>query len=160
MKVARIAVFSTIVLTLILFSLPPASAQDKPASNMQFVLDKIKADKKLFIADNMGLTEAESKAFWPIYESYQKDLQALRTKTIQFIDTYAKNYNSMTNETAKQLTDNVLSLKADMAKLMASYAPKLRKALPDTKVARYIQLENKIDAAINYELAARIPLLK
>jgi len=55
---------------------------------------------------------------------------------------------------------DLLEYKTDMAKLGTTYAPKLRKVLPDTKVGRYLQLENKIDALINYELAARIPLVK
>ena len=52
-------------------------AQDKPADNMQILREKIKADKKLLVATNMQLTEAEAKNFWPIYEDYQKDLQKI-----------------------------------------------------------------------------------
>jgi hypothetical protein len=51
-----------LVLVLSLSSLP-ALAQDEPADNMQLVRDKIKADKKLFVAQAMGLTESEAKAF-------------------------------------------------------------------------------------------------
>jgi hypothetical protein len=36
------------------------SAQEKPADNMQIVLEKIRADKKLLVAENMQLTEAEA----------------------------------------------------------------------------------------------------
>ena len=46
-----------------------ALAQEKPADTMQLVREKVAADKKLFIAANMGLTESEAKAFWPVYES-------------------------------------------------------------------------------------------
>lgn len=43
-----------------------AAAQDKLSDNMQFVLEKIRADKRLFVTENMQLTEAEAKGFWPI----------------------------------------------------------------------------------------------
>ena len=33
-----------------------AAAQDKPADNMQIVLEKMRADKKLLVAENMQLT--------------------------------------------------------------------------------------------------------
>jgi hypothetical protein len=82
----------------------PALAQDKPADNMQILLDKIKADKKLL--------------------------------------------------------DDLVTLKMDHAKLMASSVPQFRKILPDTKVARYFQIENKVDAILSYELAKVIPLVK
>ena len=56
----------------------PALAQEKPAdANMQILLDKVKADKKLVVAANMDLNEAEGKVFWPLYEAYQKDIQAV-----------------------------------------------------------------------------------
>ena len=45
------------------------------------------------------------------------------------------------------------------AKLKKSYFPKLSKVLPGVKVARYIQIENKIRAIVRYELAAAIPLV-
>jgi hypothetical protein len=32
--------------------------------------------------------------------------------------------------------------------------------LPEVKVVRYYQIENKINAALNYELATNIPLMK
>ena len=43
----------------------PSFAQDQN-SNMEILRQKIKADKKLVVAANMNLTEAEAKAFWPI----------------------------------------------------------------------------------------------
>ena len=51
----------------------PALSQDKPADNMQILLEKVKADKKLLVAANMELTESEAKGFWPVYEGYQKN---------------------------------------------------------------------------------------
>ena len=45
-------------------------------------------------------------------------------------------------------------------KLKRSYASKLEKALPEMKVARYLQIENKIRSIIKYELAAEIPLVE
>jgi hypothetical protein len=45
-------------------------------------------------------------------------------------------------------------------KLRQAYLPKFRKVLPEIKVVRYYQIENKINAALNYDLAADIPLMK
>ena len=140
----------------------PALAQDKPADNMQILREKIKADKKLLVATNMELTEAEAKNFWPIYEDYQKDLQKINERLIQALQSYAADYKnkSMTNEKAKKLTDEYLSIEQAEVKLKSSSVPKLSKALPATKVARYLQIENKIRAVIKYDLAATVPLVQ
>jgi hypothetical protein len=150
----------TIGLLLSLFSLP-ALAQDKPADNMQILREKIKADKKLLVAANMELTESEAKNFWPIYEDYQKDLQKINERLGSLLQSYAADYKNktMTEEKAKKLTDEFLSIEQAEVKLKSSYVPKLSKALPATKVARYLQIENKIRAVIKYDLAATVPLV-
>ncbi|MGD8530152.1 MAG: hypothetical protein PVG97_04165 [Syntrophobacterales bacterium] len=137
-----------------------ASAQESPADNMQFVVEKIRADKKLFIAENMQLAEAEGKAFWPVYERYQDELFLLRARTMKLINDYAKAYKEMTNDTAKNLLDEYMTIESLGLKLRQTYLPKFRSVLPDVKVVRYHQIENKINAALIYELAAKIPLIK
>ena len=147
---------------LFLFMQPlPALAQEKPADNMQILREKIKADKKLLVAANMELTESEAKNFWPIYEDYQKDLQKVNERLGKLLQSYAADYKNktMTDEKAKKLTDEYLSIEQAEVKLKSSYVPKLSKVLPAAKVARYLQIENKIRAVIKYDLAATVPLV-
>jgi len=136
------------------------SAQDKPADNMKFVVEKIRADKKLFIAENMQLTEAETGSFWPLYDQYQDELFLLRARTMKLINDYAEVYEKMTNGTARKLLDELMNIETLGLKLRQTYLSRFRKVLPDVKVVRYYQIENKINAALMYELAANIPLIK
>ena len=140
----------------------PAFAQDKPAdTNMQILLDKVKADKKLVVAANMDLNEGEGKVFWPIYDAYQKELQAINDRVGKTILAYADAYNkkALTDDLAKQLTSDALAIDQEELTLRKTYAAKLNGVLPAMKVARYIQIENKIRAAIRFDLAAGIPLV-
>jgi hypothetical protein len=140
----------------------PAWTQDKPADNMQLLQEKIKADKKLLVAQNMGLTESEAKAFWPVYDQYQNDLTAINQRMIGLIESYAADYRaqSMTDEKAKKLISEFVAIGKAEGGLNESYVPKLSKVLPPKKVARYLQIENKIRAAIKYELAGEIPFVQ
>ena len=147
----------------ILFGFTPyLVAQDKPADNMQILREKIKADKKLLVAANMELTESEAKNFWPIYEDYQKELQNINERLGKLLQSYATEYKNktMTDDKAKKLTDEYLSIQQAEVKLQSSYVPKLSKVLPATKVARYLQIENKIRAVIKYDLASTVPLVQ
>jgi len=140
----------------------PTSAltQDKPSDNMQILLEKVKADKKLLVATNMELTESEAKGFWPVYEDYQKGLAAINQRIVKLIESYAADYRAktLTDEKAKKLVDESIAIEQAETGLKASYVPKLSKVLPQKKVARYLQIENKIRAAVKYELAAGVPL--
>ena len=157
------ALFVVIALMAAVMAFPiPALTQDKPADNMQILREKIKADKKLLVATNMELTESEAKGFWPVYEDYQKDLATINQRIIKLIESYAADYrtNTLTDEKAKKLIDEFVAIEQAEAGLKASYVPKLSKVLPPKKVARYLQIENKIRAAVKYELAGGVPLVQ
>ena len=142
----------------------PTSAwtQGQPADNVQILLDKIKADKKLLVAKNMDLTEAEAQGFWPVYEQYQQELANFNQRIGKLIESYAADYRakSLTDEKAKKLIDEFVAIEQAEAGLKASYVPKLGKVLSPKKVARYLQIENKIRAIVKYELASGVPLVQ
>ncbi len=151
------------MLALALIVAVPAVAQTQSTStDMQILADKVKADKKALVAQNMELTEAEAKSFWPIYDAYQQDLQKINNRLAQTIVAYADAYNkgAVDNATAKKLLGEALAIQKSELKLQQTYVPKLEKVLPEVKVARYIQIENKIRALVRYELASKIPLAK
>jgi len=139
----------------------PVFAQQTSDTNMQILLDKVKADKKLVVAANLELSDADGKAFWPIYEAYQKDLQAINDRLAKTILAYADAYNksTLTDAQAKQFSDEALAIDQDEITMRKNYAARLSRVLPGKKAARYLQVENKIRAAIRYQLAAGIPLV-
>ena len=152
--------FLGMCLVMVALMYPFALAQDKPSDNMQALADEIKADKKQLVAENMKLSEAEAKKFWPIYDQYQNELFILRMRSLKLIENYAENYKSMTNAIAKKLLDEYMTIENLRQKVREAYLPKFRKVLPETKVARYYQIENKINAVVNYQLATQIPLVE
>ena len=137
-----------------------AAAQDQPADNMELVKQKVRTDKKLFIAENMELTEEQAAAFWPVYESYQAELEKNFDRMAKLIEKYAANYETLTDAMAKKIVNEWFDIEEKELKLRKSYLPKFRKVLPEIKVARYFQLESKITAIVDYAMAANIPLFK
>ena len=140
-----------------------AQAQESEQMNMEILKEKIKADKKLVVASNMNLTDGEAKNFWPLYDGYQKELEQINQRLLTTIKSYADAYNAgkgeISNDTAKKLLADALGVEESEVKLRQSYAAKLGKVLPATKVARYLQIESKIRAIVRFELAAQIPLV-
>ena len=145
---------------LVVVVVTPAVAQDKPADNMDVLREQLRADKKVVVADVLGLTESEAKAFWPVYNAYQSDMVTHYDRMLKLLDTYAKSYEAMTDQTATSLLKQYLALERDHVALLTSYLPRFQKVLPPKKVARLYQVENKARALVNYELARGIPLAK
>jgi len=146
----------------VLFSAGSVLAQEVTADTMQALKDKVKADKKLVVSANMNLTESEAKGFWPIYESYQKDLGEINQRLAKLITSYADAYNSNTldDAKAKTLVNEAVAIENAEAVMKKAHVSKLSKVLPMKKVAVYYQIENKIRAVVRYELASEIPLAK
>jgi len=156
MKTLRLVIAALVLLVAL-----PAFAQDKPASNMDILRQKIQADKKLLVAANMELTETEATRFWPVYDAYQADLGKINARTAQLIKDYAAQYNakSLTDDVAQRLMQEALAIEqAEVTAKQAAMA-KASAALPAPKAARYMQIENKIRAVIKFELADGIPLV-
>jgi hypothetical protein len=145
---------------MLLFAAPQARAADAPQSNMEIVREAMRADKKALVAANLQLTDAEAKAFWPVYDKYEKDLLSANNKLYQVIEEYALNYNKLTDAKALDLVHRYLSAEEARTKVRSSYLRDFTKVLPGLKVARFYQIENKLDAVVRYEMAAQIPLVK
>jgi hypothetical protein len=160
MNVKSKVILVLVGLVMVMVSVFTVAAQEKPSDNMQIVVEKVRADKKLLVAENMQLTDAEAKAFWPVYDQYQDELFLLRARTVKLINDFADAYEKMSNESAKKLMDEFMTIDSLGPKLRQAYLPKFRKVLPEVKVVRYYQIENKIQAALFYEFAANIPLMK
>lgn len=156
-----IRLFSLLFAGMMLLASFAMAADQMSDTNMEILKQKMKADKKLLIADNMQLSDAEAKQFWPIYDSYQKDLEQVNQKLGKTIMDYAEAFNkgSIPNDTAKKLLDEAISVEEQEVKLKRSYAEKLEKVIPATKTARYIQMETKLRSLIKVELAQQIPLV-
>jgi hypothetical protein len=146
------------LLCLMTLTLPQtALAQD---AETQAARADIQAERTKLVAANLDLTETEGKAFWPIYNDYRAQWSKLDDRTLALVKDYADNYEAMSDEKAKSLLQQLVTLDDDRLKLRRSYIGKFEKVLPPKKVARYFQIERKLDAAVAYEAASVIPLVK
>ena len=140
----------------------PVFSQGESTQSMKLVRDAAKSNKKALVALNLKLTEAEEKGFWPLYDSFQGELDKINERLGKLIVDYAKefNANSLTDEKAKKLMADYMATEEDTLKLNKTYFSKFDKVLPGKKVVAYYQLENKIEAIIAYEMAGQIPLVE
>jgi hypothetical protein len=131
-------------------------------SKMEILRQKIKTDKKYIVSENMDLSDAEAKSFWPLYEGYQKDLAKINERIQGLAKTYisADAKGPISDQLSKKLVAD--SLEIERAELDAKKAmlSKMGKVLPAWKVAKYGQMENKMRALVKYELAVNIPLIE
>lgn len=141
---------------------PIAFAQGKAGdlTDMQALRAAVKTDKKAFVAATLDLTPAEAKKFWPIYDAYQRAIAASNRKRALVVEAVVAKDEDLTNAYAKSLATEAIA--NDEAEIRARRAlqSRLMKALSPVKAARYLQLESKIRAVQEYDIAATIPLVR
>jgi hypothetical protein len=141
-----------------------ASAQVNPAfSDLAEATEQARTilatDRKLIVSQALALSGAESNAFWPIYDRYMADLKEAGDLRVKVVTDYAANYDNITDDVAKQLIADGLKYQEKVVKIRKQYVGRFRKAIPETKLARFYQVENKLDAITNFALARQIPLV-
>ncbi len=137
-----------------------AYAQDDLDAEIALLRQSAHTDRKILIMGNVGFTADESAQFWPAWNAYRTAVSANGDRELALIKDYAANFEDMTDLKAKKLLTDYFSIEMQNVALKQDFAKKIDTFMPTKKVMRVIQVENKLDAAINMQLATEIPLVK
>lgn len=126
---------------------------------IEIARDVLNTEKKAAVAEAMQLSDAVSAPFWELYNEYNLEANKIHNKRIALIKDFANNYGNLSDEKADELWTGVLSYQQQLLQLKKAYYKKFKKIISPGDAARYFQIENKIEALINANLAAEIPLI-
>ena len=119
----------------------------------------IRADKAAIISEAMQFSDKDSAVFWPIYKRYEADVAKSNDDRVQVIKTYSDKFNSITDADAKNLAERTFAYESKRTDLKKKYFKEFNKQLPATTVAKFFQLEHRLDLVIDLKLAAGLPPL-
>jgi Spy/CpxP family protein refolding chaperone len=145
-----LVVLATLTMRLSAYAQDPGETQSMRAD--------LQAERTKVVAKNLQLTEAEAAKFWPLYNEYRAKHSQIGDRAIGLINDFAANYDALSDEKAKDLLKRQLDIEEDRLKLQRSYVGKFEKAIPPKKVARFYQIERKLDAMVAFEAARSVPL--
>jgi hypothetical protein len=135
-----------------------ASAQSALDQQIALARQSAHTDRQVIIMGNMTFTSDESAEFWPAWKSYRAAVSANSDRTLALIKDFAEHYNEMTDQKASELMTDSFSIQMQDLVIKQNFAKEISKFMPAQKVMRVIQIENKLDAAIDMQLASEIPL--
>jgi len=150
---------SIAVYLLLLSPVMKLAAQANADEELQLVRDQWGVDKKQLIMQYMKFNEAESKAFWPVYDAYMKQHKTLVDSRIKMIKDYAKNYTKLTDAKAIELTNKVLDNDMAISKLQKDYFTKFSKAVTPLRASQYMQVEYYLQNTIKSMIQDEIPFI-
>lgn len=139
---------------------PAQSKELNTQAYIQLLRTDLKASKRTLIKESMQLDEAQSAAFWPIYNQYDVEQTKLGDQKLALIQEYAHDFLDMTNEKASTLAHRAMELDDQRLALRHKYYDALAKALPAVLVARFFQLENQIQLVVDLQIASNLPIIE
>jgi hypothetical protein len=119
----------------------------------------LKAEKAAIIGNNMHFTEAETKAFWPVYQEYQKEMSKVGDEKVALIKDYAAHFDTVDEAKAKELTTRALTIEEQRLNITKKYINEFSKVLPAKQVARFFQLEMLTQRMVDLQVSEALPLI-
>lgn len=136
------------------------SAQTALDEQIALTRQSANTDRKIILMGNMTFTADESALFWPAWDEYRAAVAANGDRMLALIKDFAANYENMGNEKASEIMTDYFSIEMQNLVIKQSFSKNISKFMPASKVLRIIQIENKLDAAIDLQLASEIPLAR
>lgn len=130
------------------------------APEIDMVRSMQQVERQSIVADVMMLTNEEATAFWPVYKEYRAAIAKVNDQLVKVITDYAAERDTLTDAQAKKLLADNFAYEQDFVKTRKKYASRFSKAIPTVKVARFYQIENKLDTINKLVMAVQIPLAR
>jgi hypothetical protein len=144
---------------------PPqeSKVEDEPldmTSDIELTRAAIQVRRQALVTAAMDLDPKEAQAFWPMYREYRQAMASVNDRFVKLLTTYLGTYDNLTDESAGKMLDEYLSIEKARNSVKSKYVPRFGKLIPTRKVARFFQIENKLDAFLNADLAQMVPLAR
>lgn len=151
------ALLATLV-ALAAFAAPLAATAQSTYDDTQQLMAQIQTDKRAVVLKAMDLTDEQLAKFTPIYDAYQAERKVLMERGVNLLNSYASNYETMTDEAAGKLLKEWFKIQEDETALLRKYVKKFDKVLPTSRVLRFVQIENKLNSLLRLPAVRSIPL--
>ena len=150
---------TTAILMVLAFGTSAVSAQTVE-DQIALSRSEVRADRQLIVTASLGLTDEESKVFWPLYRDYRAEMDKPLDRAWSLLTTYADTWDAMSDADAGKALDEWLAIEVQQAEIRQRWAKKMGKELKPVTVARFFQIDNKLDSILRLEAAAEIPLVR
>ena len=118
----------------------------------------VESQRRVLVSGALPLTDAEADAFWPLYDAYEKERRPLDERANKLVADFLAGASSLTDAQAKAMVEEALGIDEGKLRVRRGYLGRMLKAIPPRKVARFFQIDNKLDAVVRADLAKQIPL--
>jgi len=129
-------------------------------SDVELTRAAIQVRRQALVTAVMDLDAKEAEAFWPLYRDYRAAMATVNDRYVKLVVTYLDTYDKLADDAAIGMLNEYLGIERARTDVKGQFVPQFGKVLPARKVARFFQIDNKLDAVIAADMAKLIPLAR
>lgn len=151
-----------LTITFAMLVLPLCRAQDQQPSLDSVIAvfrADMNADRATVITQAMNFSDKDAGVFWPIYRKYDYERSLLDDRRVAVIKEYAAKYAALSDADAKAMAEQMFDCESRIAELKKTYFKKFNKVLPSLTVAKFFQLEHRLDLLVDMKVESSLPPL-
>ena len=137
---------------------PGGSTSPSLEDILKMVRTDLQSNRADIIAKNLTLTSEQAAKFWPMFDTYQKEQNAIMDEQMKGIQRYVDGYNTLDDAAALALMQAHLQRDTQMDALRLKWLPEFQKVLPTKLVVRMMQIDRRLSLVHQIEFSSRIPL--
>ena len=139
----------------------PATDDDRDiTSEIELTRAAIQVRRQALVTAGMDFDGKEADAFWPLYRDYRVAMARVNDRYVKLVGEYLSVYEKLPDDAATRIMNEYLDIERARIAVKTEYVPRFGAAMPARKVARFFQIDNKLDAVMNADLARMIPLAR
>lgn len=160
MKMRLLFAATLLSLTALPSTLTAQSTEVSVDSYVESLRADLRVEKRTIVTDVMQFSDQDGKIFWPIYQRYEAVIKKINDQRVDLIKSYADKYETLTDADAKAMIDQSIDFEARRTEAKRQYAREFQSAgLSSLTVARFIQLEHRLDLLTDLAIASELPPL-
>jgi hypothetical protein len=129
-------------------------------SDVELTRAAIQVRRQALVTAVMDLEGREAEAFWPLYREYRAAMATVNDRYVKLVVTYLDTFDKLADDAATGMLNEALGIERARIDVKSQFIPRFGKVMPARKVARFFQIDNKLDAVIAADMAKMIPLAR
>ncbi len=139
-------------------SLAAAAAPQTVKDSLEVNRQAVESQRRILVAGALPLTDKEADAFWPLFDAYEKERRPLDERANKLVADFLAGAATLTDAQAQAMVEEALAVDEGRLKVRRAYLGRMAKAIPPRKLARFYQIDNKLDSVVRADIARQVPL--
>jgi Spy/CpxP family protein refolding chaperone len=137
----------------------PAAMAQTVKETLDINRHAVETQRRVLVSGALPLTDAEAKAFWPLYDDYEKQRRPIDERANRLVADFVASAASLSDAQAKAMLAEALAVDEGRLKLRREFMDRMGKTIPPRKLVRFFQIENKLDSVVRADISKQIPLI-